>query len=88
MCRTPVNKVKNNNICVYCGSTNHTSGNCTSQLNDNRKNSGLHQGIFTVLDHTMEQIPKTWQYPEEKMKYYKFQASTHQKLGNYASAGQ
>ena len=29
------------------------------------KNPGLHQGISTVMDHTMEQIPKILEYPEE-----------------------
>ena len=29
------------------------------------RNPGLHQGIFTVMDHTMEQTPKIWEYPEE-----------------------
>ena len=33
MCITPVR----NNICIYCGSTQHSSGNCTSQPNDNRE---------------------------------------------------
>ena len=29
------------------------------------KSLGLHQGISTVRDHTMKQIPKTQEYPEE-----------------------
>ena len=36
MCRAPINTGRNN-ICVYCGSTHHTSGNCTSWPNDNRE---------------------------------------------------
>ena len=36
MYRAPINTCRNNNICVYCGSTQHTLGNCTSQPNDNR----------------------------------------------------
>ena len=33
MCRAPVR----NNICIYCGSTQHSLGNCTSQPNGNRE---------------------------------------------------
>ena len=37
MYQAPTKKGKNNNICVYCGSTNHTSGNRNSQPNNNRE---------------------------------------------------
>ena len=36
MCRVPLN-TGNNFICVYCGSTQHTLGNCSGQPNNNRK---------------------------------------------------
>ena len=36
-CVAPVKPGKNNNICIYCGSKNHTSGNCTNRPNDNRE---------------------------------------------------
>ena len=36
MCRTPLNMGKNP-ICVYCGSTQHTLGSCTSWPSDNRE---------------------------------------------------
>ena len=35
MCAPKTGKV--NNICVYCGSTNHISGRCTNRPNDNRE---------------------------------------------------
>ena len=37
MCHTSIKQGKNNNICIYCGNKNHTSGNCTNRLNDNRE---------------------------------------------------
>ena len=37
MCHTPVGTRKTNNICIYCGSKNHTSGSCTSRPYDNRE---------------------------------------------------
>ena len=37
MCRAPIR----NNICICCGSTQHSLGNCTSQPNDNREEPRL-----------------------------------------------
>ena len=37
ICRALTNSGKSNNICVYCGSIYHTSGNCTNWPNDSRE---------------------------------------------------
>ena len=37
MCHAASKPGKENNICVYCGSTNHTSGRCTNRPNDHRE---------------------------------------------------
>ena len=39
MCRAASKTGKENNICVYCGSTNHTSGRCTNRPNNHREES-------------------------------------------------
>ena len=36
MCHAPT-KPEKGNICIYCGSKNHSSGRCTSRPNDNRE---------------------------------------------------
>ena len=36
MCNVPTKQEKGN-ICIYCGSKNHSSGRCTNRLNDNRE---------------------------------------------------
>ena len=56
MCGAPLN-TGSNNICVYCGSTQHTLGNCTSWPNNNREeprstprdlhSHGPYQGAYT-----------------------------------------
>ena len=89
MCRALVNKGKNNNICVYCGCTNHTSGNCTSQPNNNREeprstprdlhSHGPHYGANTKnlgVPRGNTQNPTNFGTAQAKH------------LGNYASAGQ
>ena len=37
MCRATSHQATGNIICIYCGSTNHTSGKCHSKPNDNRE---------------------------------------------------
>ena len=37
MCHALVGMGKTSNICISCGSKNHTSGSCTSRPNDNRE---------------------------------------------------
>ena len=37
MCRATSYQASGNIICIYCGSTNHTSGKCHSKPNDNRE---------------------------------------------------
>ena len=37
MCRATSHQATGNIICIYCGSVNHTSGNCHSKHNDNRE---------------------------------------------------
>ena len=37
MCRATSQQTTGNTICVYCGSTSHTSGKCRSKPNDNRE---------------------------------------------------
>ena len=37
MCRATSHQTTGNTICIYCGSTSHTSGKCHSKPNDNRE---------------------------------------------------
>ena len=37
MCRATSQQATGNIICIYCGSTNHSSGRCHSKPNDNRE---------------------------------------------------
>ena len=37
MCRATSQQVTGSTICIYCGSTNHSSGRCHSKPNDNRE---------------------------------------------------
>ena len=37
MCRATSHQASGNIICIYCGSTSHTSGKCHSKPNDNRE---------------------------------------------------
>ena len=37
MCRVTSHQASGNIICIYCGSTSHTSGKCHSKPNDNRE---------------------------------------------------
>ena len=37
MCHVPTKTGMSNTICIYCGSTNHTSNRCHNRPNDNRE---------------------------------------------------
>ena len=80
MCQAPTNKGKNNNICVYCGSSKHTSGNCTCWSSDNREEpSSYTKGSpqsWTTLRSKYQKLRSTQRKYTE---FYTFQASTYQK---------
>ena len=83
MCRAP-SSTGNSNICVYCGRTHHTLGNCTSQPNNNREEPrstpwDLHsQGPYYGANTKNLGVPQ-----RKYMEFYESQTSIHQKSWNY-----
>ena len=89
MCWAPTNTGKSNNICVYCGSKNHTWGNCTSQPNDNREEPrSTQRDLHSLGPHLGANTEYSGVIGGNTWKSTHFRPAPTKNLGNYIPAGQ
>ena len=89
MFQAPTNTGKSSNICVYWGSKNHTSGNCTNQPNNNREEPrSTPRDLHSLGPHLGASSKYLGVTRENTWKYTHFRPAPTKYLGNYMPAGQ
>ena len=89
MCQAPTKTGKSNNICVYCGSKNHTSGNCTSQPNDNREEPrSTPRDLHSLGPHFGANTENSGVSQRNMQNPTNLRPANTENLGKYISAGQ